>query len=248
MHHWAHAGRRDCDPWWENETPWHREWKALYPEGCREVSHLAPDGEIHRADVKTPTGIVIEFQHSGMTDAERLARESFYGNLVWVVDGSPFKDNFDIGHLLPDPASEMARDLIWMKAARDAEGASEGMFFRLSECLPGLTTATRRSLQHDALYPVHGMHEIEDEVNSAYRGHHQYHWVRPRRTWLDATKPVYIDLGDGQLARLETYDETGLLCIRRVDKRKFVHDTMTEASGSAIATRFYPLPASRDKR
>ncbi|WP_218834777.1 competence protein CoiA family protein [Burkholderia ubonensis] len=27
MHHWAHASRRDCDPWWENETPWHREWK-----------------------------------------------------------------------------------------------------------------------------------------------------------------------------------------------------------------------------
>lgn len=31
LHHWAHAGRRNCDPWWENETEWHREWKNLFP-------------------------------------------------------------------------------------------------------------------------------------------------------------------------------------------------------------------------
>lgn len=22
--HWAHSGKRMCDPWWENETEWHR--------------------------------------------------------------------------------------------------------------------------------------------------------------------------------------------------------------------------------
>lgn len=29
VNHWAHNGRRNCDPWWENETPWHREWKNV---------------------------------------------------------------------------------------------------------------------------------------------------------------------------------------------------------------------------
>ena len=24
IHHWAHKGRRVCDPWWEPETPLHR--------------------------------------------------------------------------------------------------------------------------------------------------------------------------------------------------------------------------------
>ena len=42
MHHWAHAGRRNCDPWWENETPWHREWKSRFPESFREIAHVAP--------------------------------------------------------------------------------------------------------------------------------------------------------------------------------------------------------------
>lgn len=239
MHHWAHAGRRDCDPWWENETAWHREWKNLFPESCREITHVAPDGEIHRADIKTPTGIIIEVQHSAMTDAERISRENFYGNLVWLIDGRGFRQNFDIYHLLPDPRSEMAQDLIWAKATRPLQGAARGLFFRLSECRaedPGVTRASIRGGE------IHGIHEIESLVNKAYAGHHQYDWVRPRRTWLDATRPVYIDFGDESLVRLETYDDSGLACVRLVAKRKFIHDVMVETDAMAIASRFYPLP------
>jgi hypothetical protein len=68
IHHWADASRRDRDPWWENETAWHREWKSLFPPECGEVYHNAPNGEVHRADIKTPTGVAIEIQHSAMTD------------------------------------------------------------------------------------------------------------------------------------------------------------------------------------
>jgi hypothetical protein len=240
LHHWAHAGRRDCDPWWENETEWHRAWKSLFPPECREISHVAPDGEIHRADIKTPTGIVIEVQHSAMTDAERQSREAFYGNLVWVIDGRGFRDNFDVYHLLPDPASEVAQDLVWVKASRPMQGAARGIFFRLAEGraeFPDevITKATLRG----GFY--HFLHEIEAEVQQAYRGHHQYDWVRPRRTWLDASSPVYIDFGDDRLVRLETYDESGLRCIRIVSKRKFVHDVMVESDARKIATRFYAL-------
>jgi competence protein CoiA len=238
LHHWAHAGRRDCDPWWENETEWHRAWKNLFPAECREISHVAADGEIHRADIKTPTGIVIEVQHSAMTDAERQAREAFYGNLVWVIDGRGFRDNFDIYHLLPDPDSEIAQDLVWVKASRPMQGAARGIFFRLAECRAEfpeevVTKATLRG----GFY--HFIHEIEAEVHQSYRGHHQYDWVRPRRTWLDAACPVYIDFGDDRLVRLDTYDESGLRCIRLVAKRKFVHDVMVETDARAISTRFY---------
>ena len=239
MHHWAHHRPKDCDPWWENETPWHREWKNLFPIECREVSHTADDGEIHRADIKTPTGIVIEVQHSSMTDAERQSREDFYGNLVWVTDGSPFRKNFDIYHGLPDPHSELARDLVWGKARRHMHGDNAGMFFRLSEAReenPEITKAEVRSGW------VHGIHEIQDEVDQAYNGYHQYDWVRPRKTWLDAQCPVYIDFGDDRLVKLEIYDDSGLECIRFISKRKFVHDAMVETHAEDIATRFYPLP------
>ena len=144
-----------------------------FPENCREISHTAPDGEIHRADIKTPTGIVIEVQHSAMTDAERESREAFYGNLVWVIDGRGFRDNFDVYHPLPDPASQTAQDIVWSKAIRPMRGAAAGLFLRLSEGrrdYPGreITKATLRSGF------IHSLREIQAEVEQAYRGHHQY--------------------------------------------------------------------------
>lgn len=190
IHHWAHSGKRNCDPWWENETDWHRAWKSLFPPECREINHTASDGEIHRSDIRTPTGIYIEVQHSAMSDAERLSRESFYGNLIWVLDGKPFRSNFDIYHELPDPRSDIAQDLVWVKARRHMNGANAGLF-RLSECRVEYPDVTKASIR-GGFY--HGMHEIADEVLFAYRGHHQFDWVRPRSTWLEAGCPVYIDL------------------------------------------------------
>jgi hypothetical protein len=85
--HWAHKGIRDCDSWHEPETPWHREWKAHFHTDWQEITHNAEDGEIHRADVKTDTEWVLEFQHSFLNQEERQSRDDFYPKLVWVVDG-----------------------------------------------------------------------------------------------------------------------------------------------------------------
>ena len=86
--HWAHRARRNCDPWWENETEWHRSWKARFPEDWQEILHRAADGERHRADVKTAHGWALEFQHSFIKPEERRSREAFYAKLMWVVDGT----------------------------------------------------------------------------------------------------------------------------------------------------------------
>jgi hypothetical protein len=79
-----------CDPWWE-ETEWHRTWKGKFPDAWQEVIRHDPLGEKHIADVHTPHGLTIELQHSHLTPEERAAREKFYGNMLWVVDGSRLK-------------------------------------------------------------------------------------------------------------------------------------------------------------
>src|SRR5215469_8979083 len=89
--HWAHKGHRDCDPWWENETEWHRAWKDQFPADWQEIVHNAEDDERHIADVKTQNGWVIEFQQSRISPDERRSREAFYQSLVWVVDGLRLK-------------------------------------------------------------------------------------------------------------------------------------------------------------
>ena len=86
--HWAHQGSHVCDPWWENETEWHRAWKGQFPLDWQEVVHPAENGMRHIADVKTECGWVIEFQHSYIKPEERRFRDAFYPKLVWVVDGT----------------------------------------------------------------------------------------------------------------------------------------------------------------
>ena len=49
------------------------------------------EGELHFADVRTPSGLVVEFQHSHIGEDEVSAREQFYGDLVWVIDGTRLK-------------------------------------------------------------------------------------------------------------------------------------------------------------
>lgn len=89
IHHWAHLGRRVCDGWWEPETEWHRTWKNHFDLSWQEViGHDDASGEKHIADVRTAEGLVIEFQHSYLRAEERRAREAYYGNMVWVVDGT----------------------------------------------------------------------------------------------------------------------------------------------------------------
>jgi competence protein CoiA len=83
--HWSHLKSKDCDPWWEPETEWHRSWKNQFPVAWQEIGHTAQSGERHRADVKTESGLVLEFQYSALSEVERVSREEFYTRLVWVV-------------------------------------------------------------------------------------------------------------------------------------------------------------------
>jgi competence CoiA-like predicted nuclease len=95
LHHWAHKGNRNCDLWWENETEWHRQWKNNFLKEWQEV--ILRDeltGEKHIADIRTSYGVVIEFQHSHIDPQERIKRESFYKNMVWVVDGTRLKNDY----------------------------------------------------------------------------------------------------------------------------------------------------------
>ncbi|MGI4796978.1 MAG: hypothetical protein ACRYG8_23585 [Janthinobacterium lividum] len=133
------------------------------------MHHVASGGEIHRADVKTPTGVVVEFQHSAMTDAERQAREAFYGNLVWVIDGRRFANRFDIYHMLPANNSDIAADLVWVKATREMQGAAGGLFHRLSEArAQNPDSGVTKAHLGPGMHRIHGLGSIRTEVEQAY--------------------------------------------------------------------------------
>jgi competence protein CoiA len=85
--HWAHIS--ECDPWYEPESEWHLKWKRKFPRDWQEVV-IGP----HRADIKTPD-LVVELQASSISPLEITERESFYGDMIWVLRGEDFDCNFD---------------------------------------------------------------------------------------------------------------------------------------------------------
>ena len=93
--HWAHIKTSHCDKWWESETLWHRTWKNLFPSDWQEIiSYDEQSGEKHIADIKTPKGMVVEFQHSYIKPEECHSREMFYKDMVWVVDGKRLQRDY----------------------------------------------------------------------------------------------------------------------------------------------------------
>jgi competence protein CoiA len=104
--HWAHKSRVHCDTWWEPETEWHRQWKNRFSTEWQEIILVDErTGERHIADVRTPGGLVIEFQRSAITHGEVKSRESFYGTMIWVIDGCKSdldKDHFAMSRSSPD--------------------------------------------------------------------------------------------------------------------------------------------------
>lgn len=92
--HWAHVYKKECDSWSE-ETEWHRFWKGHFPLDWQEIIlYETQSGEKHIADVRTKHGLVMEFQHSPLDPQERVKREAFYKNMIWVVDAAHRKNDY----------------------------------------------------------------------------------------------------------------------------------------------------------
>jgi competence protein CoiA len=159
--HWAHRGTRTCDPWWESETPWHRAWKDHFPKAWQEIIHQSQNSEKHIADVKTESGLVIEFQHSHLRPVERESRETFYRKMVWVVDAASRKRDRAQFFASVDAATVINHEpalivlVRWKEGAllRDWGASSVPVYFdfgdtpflwRLNPCIPnGVTYLSR---------------------------------------------------------------------------------------------------------
>jgi hypothetical protein len=213
--HWSHLGQKHCDPWWENETAWHRSWKEVFPEQWREVVHFDPNtGEKHVADVKTARGLVIELQHSHMSLDELRSRETFYKRMIWIVDGRSFTSQFKVlPERLPNPNSKLLDEIVF--------------------CAPNARAYQKRSEIAEGsggLIEVHRSSTIEPQIRADYRGHHFFTWKRAREVWFSADTPVFIDFGTEELIRLMKYTPASQRCVQRISKQALIEKNVRSSS------------------
>lgn len=81
----------------------------------------------HRADIRTPAGWVLEFQHSSISADEITEREAFYGQMVWIVDASPFMRNLTLAFCREQPRLE------WKYARRCWSRAEKHLYLDLHD-------------------------------------------------------------------------------------------------------------------
>lgn len=238
MWHWAHKSKMDCDSWWENETEWHRNWKEQFPEEFREiVHHCEVTGEKHRADIKSDSGIILEIQNSPISLEELRSRESFYKNLLWIINGEKFKSRFKIWKApLPDPKCSKFDDVVFMASKYES---SCSMYWRKSENPEALSTER-------AMVRVRSTRDIAGQVGKHYIGHHSFHWTRPHIAWLEAKCPVFIDFGTDILWKLEAY-RNQFHCVKAVSKEVVISNIKNESSVQNIANGYAVLNSSGKK-
>lgn len=193
--------------------------------------HFDASGEKHVADVKTATGAVLEFQNSPMPPNELRAREHFYGNMLWVVNGSPFREQFFIFSRLPSPDVAWVSDVVFAPQTVNRYGQA---FWRHSEN-PGY--------QPGQLVLVHDMSEIQEQVDRDYVGHHLYDWVRSRSVWFESQVPVYIDFGGDLVWQLQRYNSTDLPCVQAIRKATLVrlHGGTYSETGTIVQAARRPI-------
>lgn len=238
MWHWAHKSKMECDPWWENETEWHRKWKELFPESFREITHhCETTGEKHRADIKSHNGIILEIQNSPISLEELRSRENFYKNLVWIINGEKFRSRFKVWNApLPDPKCTKFDDIVFMASKYEP---SCSMFWRKSENPEAIADGNQMVRARSAA-------ELQTEIGRHYIGHHSFHWVRPHIAWLEAKCPVFIDFGTDILWKFEAYRDQ-FHCVKAVSKEVVISDIMNETSILNIANGYAVLGGERKR-
>lgn len=232
--HWSHFPKMHCDPWWENETEWHRKWKSFFPLDQQEVVHFNEEkGEKHIADVRTFEGTIIELQNSPISQEEFKSREGFYKKLIWIVNAANFKGEFyALPFRLPPPDSELAKEL---------EIYSPPILRRYHGGVVAPPQMCRKSqirvMEHDGLtvtyYPgklyasneylrTHKIKYIEEEIDEIYDGHNFFIWKNPREVWYTSTKKVYFDFGEPVLYELIRFNHKNH-CIKIIDKLALIN-------------------------
>jgi len=219
--HWAHKSLQDCDTWAEPITAWHADWQAHFPVDCCEI----PIGR-HRADVRSPSGLVIEFQHSALSVDEIRERENHYGSMLWVFDAvKAFKgDRLNLRYKAPHCNSRTYG--VWGSYQTYTYAANPPQhkcylnddISDNSLCcpLPAQECLTRRfgprppyekcwcisakALNgHDRWADVLGQDPRPPAELPQCDPYRSFRWKHPRRSLLHCRRPVFLDLGDGCL-------------------------------------------------
>ena len=83
-HHFSHKISCDCSA--KGKTDFHLKWQNMCNEKSLERRFEKNGKLVHIADIVNKDGLVIEVQHSQISENDIFAREGFYEKMIWILD------------------------------------------------------------------------------------------------------------------------------------------------------------------
>ncbi len=235
--HWSHFPEIHCDTWWENESEWHRNWKSQFPSEYQEVILFnESSGEKHIADIRLSNGLVIELQNSPINENELFSREQFYGNMLWVVNGLNFSNQFFVFPFkLPPPNSELAslieidrepalnKGIVrFMDACGEESEFQKPILFHKTKSLRVGSSGNYFSGKITANGIYDPTVEVQKEIELVHDGHYFFEWKNKRKVWFKSNKHIYIDFGNENIAQLCAFN-SNIFWVRVINKINFIN-------------------------
>jgi len=219
IHHWAHEPEADCDPWWESMTQWHLDWQNNFEPAWREkIFRDEQSGEFHRADIHTPGGVTIEFQHSYLSSEEFESRNTFYKKLIWVVNAQPFKDQFIFTSATPNPQSPFLADFYFVV---DRNGLAKSPRFYVKD---EYSWFRQKGMLRSFTLEDHELRLAAEECGKSEKLYWLFSWKNKRSGWLKSSAPVFLDFGDESLYLLKQRPQelSPLFYLQVINKKEFL--------------------------
>lgn len=204
VNHWAHFDKKNCDSWYAPMTKWHLDWQNKFPKDWQEKIIINKEGEKHIADIKTPSGVVVEFQHSYLSECDIIERSNFYSKkaerLIWVLDGEKYGEKFHIESTLKKiKGSAKYRYYISTQGLHSQKNKWVDTVEDLNDIFSSAISA------HDNMTSLFNDDRIEFELRVNLGGKVVYKWETKNETlnyskfYLTDDVDIYIDTRKGNM-------------------------------------------------
>ena len=246
--HWAHDNFENCDTWtYESKTEWHLKWQRYFNEDETEV-YINKYSQHHVADIFTKAGLVIEIQNSPISTTEIFERETFYDKMVWLVNSKEFKHNLRLKEFSYDIGKEIWFRWITPYPPEDERGFA--IVIPLDDHFGQIEPALI-SCKYKKSFDEHNKTEfwynkktqfeqpVDKDLLSAFSSYlldtkmvyildenrnysTNFKWLHLRKTWVETTKPIFIDLNNDFLFYIKTLHKNGNGFGKVVSKNTFL--------------------------
>lgn len=215
INHWQHKTLKECDNWYEPETEWHRAWKNNFPVSFQEIVMFDNQtNEKHIADIyNSEKDVVIEIQHSPISNKEVQSRESFYKKLIWVIDLIPYKKNITLNSDILD-SFYYSVIMPWAKKQDSLiKKLEEEQKYDLRDKLKMDNTGDNYIIDFEKKY----------SKNNSKQDYYLMEWKYQHKRWTLTNSPMFFDLGDEYMyMKIEAIKIWSGFIVKRFTKNEFI--------------------------